>query len=184
MTNRIPLEERIKFLENDLADALKGLFVGAVIWKAADTSEICPFQKGIGMFASFLQARALYEFYHSKGSGKDDDARAKDFAPAWDVAQQSDLYKQYMAPGRPANKRLFHLVYFRSEHSGGPIGEHDGPEHLKNRVLDFAKDLIRLTEDFINSVEPQFHESAERALQTGRTGGNEAAKACGIANPL
>lgn len=70
---RLTLDERKKFLEDDLSDALKGPFVGAVVWAAADASERCPFQKGLGMFTSLVQARALYEFYSPK-LAEDDDA--------------------------------------------------------------------------------------------------------------
>lgn len=177
------LEDRKKFLEDDLSDALKGLFVGAVVWEAADKSERCPFQKALGMMTSLVQARSLYEFYSSKNATAYDDARAQHFAPSW-TERESDLYNDYMAGGKPANKRVFHLVYFRSERSGGPIGEHDGPEHIKNKVLEFAKDLHRLTKEFIKCVEPHFRDTAERGLQKALKGAEEAAKGCNIDNPL
>jgi hypothetical protein len=177
------LEDRKKFLEDDLSDALKGLFVGAVVWSAADKSELCPFQKGLGMFTSLVQARSLYEFYSSKRATAYDDARAHDFAPSW-AGRESALYNEYMVKGKPANKRVFHLVYFRSERSGGPTNEHDGPKHIKNRILEFAKDLRRLTEEFIKCVEPHFRDSVERGLEKALKGADEAANGCDIANPL
>src|SRR5271169_2288093 len=118
------IDEQKKFLEDDLSDALKGLFVGAVVWEAAHNSEQCPFQQGLGMMTTLVQARALYEFYSSKNATAYDDARAKQFASSW-TGTNSILYNDYMAGKKPANKRVFHLVYFRSEHSGGPVNEHD-----------------------------------------------------------
>ena len=181
-----PIGNRKKFLEDDFSDALKHLFVGAVIWKAAENTELCPFQRGLGMFTSLVQARSLYEFYHSDRR-KRDDARAEDFALGWTAkwaGKESDLYKNYMAPWKPTNKRIIHLVYFRSKHSGGPVGEHDGPEHIKNKVLEFAKDLIGLTKDFINSVELDYRDSATHGLEKARKGADEAAGDCKIDNPF
>lgn len=117
---RLALDERKNFLDEDLSDALKGLFVGAVVWVAADTLERCPFQKGLGMFTSLVQARALYEFYSPKPA-EDDDARASHFAPNWRRTGVTSLYTTYMGRGMPANKRVFHLVYGRSAHAGGPM---------------------------------------------------------------
>ncbi len=175
------LDEKRNFLNEDLADALKGLFVGAVIWVAADTSELCPFQKGLGMFTSLVQARALYEFYSPKPADYDD-ARASHFAPNWGRTGVTRLCTKYMGRGMPANKRVFHLVYGRSAHAGGP--GHDGPDHIKNQVLEFAKDLRDLTERFAQSVDTDFRESVQRALQKALKGATEAAHGCGIANPL
>jgi hypothetical protein len=178
---RLALDERKNFLDEDLSDALKGLFVGAVVWVAADTSERCPFQKGLGMFTSLVQARALYEFYSPKPA-EDDDARASHFAPNWRRTGVTSLYTKYMGRGMPANKRVFHLVYGRSAHAGGP--GHDGPDHIKNQVLEFAKDLRHLTQRFAQSVDSDFRESVERALGKALAGGAEAANGCGIINPL
>src|SRR3984885_15796148 len=64
------------FLKDDLSDALKGLFVGAVVWEAADRAEeakekeLCPFLKRLAASESFVQARALYEFYNPKKTDK------------------------------------------------------------------------------------------------------------------
>jgi hypothetical protein len=178
----LTLEERKKFLEDDLSDALKGLFVGAVVWLAADGSD---FQKGLGFYTSIVQARALYEFYCSPAIGRTDDARASDFGNLWTTQKSaSDLYRTFMAKGKPANKRVFHLVYLRSEHSGGQIHEHDGPDHIKNQVLNFAIDLRRLTEEFGKTVDTDFCESVQSALQKALNGAQQAADGCKIVNPL
>lgn len=83
---RLTLDERKKFLEDDLSDALKGLFVGAVVWAAADASERCPFQKGLGMFTNLVQARSLYEsaFGHLVRSGTDKRTAERPTSP-WSV---------------------------------------------------------------------------------------------------
>jgi hypothetical protein len=47
------LKDREMFLEEDLSDALKGLFVGAVVWQAADGSD---FRIGLGFFTNIVQA--------------------------------------------------------------------------------------------------------------------------------
>jgi len=178
----LTLDERKKFLEDDLSDALKGLFVGAVVWAAADASERCPFQKGLGMYTNLVQARSLYEFYGPRPAGDDDDARASHFAPNWDRTGVTPLGTKYMGWGKPANKRVFHLVYDRSVHAGG-LG-HDGPDHIKNQVIEFAKDLRGLTERFSQSVDSDFRTSVQLALEKALKGAAEAANGCGIANPL
>ena len=150
-----------KFLREDLYDALRWLFVGALTWSASrNQPHRCGNQDALAMFTSLTQARALYEFFYGVGE-KDDDARARHFASAWDPPK-TDLYRRYMAGGKPANKRVFHLVYNRPAHAGGP-GQ-DGSDHLKNQVLEFAKDLRSLTEQLANSAATEFRESIGRAL--------------------
>jgi hypothetical protein len=156
-------DEKKEFLEQDLRDALKWLFVGAITWAASQSKpHRCGNQDALGMFTSLTQARALYEFFYSENR-MPDDARAIDFAPSW-AEPKSTLYLNYMQNKKPANKRIFHLVYCRSTaaNAGGP-GD-DDPTHLKNQAINFAKDLRRLTEEFIRCVEPQFRGLAEGAL--------------------
>jgi hypothetical protein len=93
-------DEQNEFLEKDLPDALKWLFVGAVVWQAAqEKPEKCCHQEALGMFMSSVQARALYEFYYSAGKtgrkgGKADDARAREFCNTW-AAPDSIFYRNY-----------------------------------------------------------------------------------------
>jgi hypothetical protein len=175
------LEKKRDFLDKDLYDALRWLFVGAVAWEAARTlQDRCGRLSVLGMLTSFVQARALYEFFYS--SGKRDDARARDFSPSWDQSAKSDLYLKYMASEKPANKRVFHLVYGRSKHPGG-TGE-DSSDHLKNQVVNFARDLRKLTEIFIESVEPNLRVSVQSALQKALKEAEENANHYGISNPL
>lgn len=190
-----PPDEMKKFLEEDLADALKALFVGAVVWEAADVekgkSELCPFQRDLGMYACFVQARSLYEFYSSKKKRrpkkgqKQDDARASDFVAAgkWtEKESKSALYSKYMDSESPANKRVFHLVYGRSHHAGGP--SNDETKHINKQVLAFAKELLKFTEEFGKRVKPDFRGSVECALCKAKKAAGEAADGCKIANPL
>jgi len=116
-------DEKTEFLEKDLPDALRWLFVNAVVWYASENDPLS------AMYTSFVQARALYEFYYTKGN-EPDDARARHFASSW-TEPRSRLYREYMAPRTPAQKRVFHLVCGRSKaiNAGGP--GHDGPNHLK-----------------------------------------------------
>lgn len=192
------------FLEDDLSDALKGLFVGAVVWEAADRAEKakekerCPFLKRLAATESFVQARALYEFYtptKDKPKGeKGEPAYASHFGQ-WTEKEfgvdVSGLFEKYMegrkAPGvfrtnSPANKRVFHLAYDRSDFSGG--SGQDGSDHLKNQPLKFATNLRDITEKFIEKVEPPFRDSAKTALEKAREGARQAATGCNIANPL
>lgn len=170
-----------KFVTDDLYDALRWLFVGAVTWEASRSQpHRCENQDVLGMFASLTQARALYEFFYGpKEQG--DDARACHFASAW-KPDKTDLYRKYMAAGKPANKRLFHLVYNRASHAGGP--GHDGPDHLKNQVLNFAKDLRGLTERFADSMETDFRGSVRHALRKALEEAKLVADHYRIANPL
>jgi hypothetical protein len=84
----------------------------------------------------------------------------------------------------PANKRVFHLVYGRSDaaNAGGP--GHDGPDQLKNQVLEFAKDLRRLTEVLINHAERDFRSIIRTALDKPFNEAQNAADYYGISNPL
>jgi hypothetical protein len=172
-------QKKSEFLEYDLYDALRWLFVGAVAWQAA-TKDLCPHQRVLGMYTSLVQARALYEFFFEEG--RRDDARAGDFAPRWAREESNNLYSQYMAKAKPANKRVFHLVYDRSAHAGG--AGHDGPEHLNNQVLKFARDLRRLTEAFVECAAPRFRDRIQCALRGALDEANRAAEDYGIANPL
>lgn len=170
-----------KFLREDLYDALRWLFVGALTWSASrNQPHRCGNQDALAMFTSLTQARALYEFFYGVGE-KDDDARARHFASAWDPPK-TDLYRRYMAGGKPANKRVFHLVYNRPAHAGGP-GQ-DGSDHLKNQVLEFAKDLRSLTEQLANSAATEFRESIGRALEKALQEAKLTADVYGIANPF
>src|SRR6266705_918366 len=156
-------EEKQYFLEKDFCYTLTWLFVGAVTWTAAKTQpERCCHQAALGMFTTLVQARALYEFFYNRASTKDDDARAYDFSRSWNEAQSS-LYNNYMSGESPANKRVFHLVFGRDKHSGGQ-GQ-DGPDHLKEQVIEFAKELRGLTQVFIEKIDPAFRNAAESALE-------------------
>lgn len=161
------LDRMRKFLDENLYNALNGLFVGAVTWEAHPLKKDQHYLRGIGMSASFVQARALYEFFYNtseqyKTPQDGGNAQARHFAPTWNEPK-SRLYSDYMAHGQPAQKRIFHLVYCRSKYSGGTAP--DESDHLKNQVVEVAKDLRRLTEEFAKRVEPQFQHSVESALR-------------------
>jgi hypothetical protein len=176
------LHQQKDFLEKDLYDALRWLFIGAVAWQAAREQ---PGRWGrqyvLGMLTSFVQARSLYEFFFS-GSIKGDDARACHFAPSWKEVPETRLYQKYMAAGMPANKRAFHLVYDRGRHSGG-TGEH-GPDHIIEQVFSVAKELRQLTEEFIQRAEQVFREEAQSALQKALNEAEGEANYYGIKNPF
>lgn len=199
------VESQEDFLKDDLSDALKGLFVGAVVWEAADRAEkakekeLCPFLKELAASASFVQARALYEFYNPKKTDKPrgergETAHASHFGEWTDkefTNDELDLFEKYIrgpeATGvfrtnSPINKRVFHLAYDRSDFSGG-LGQ-DGSDHLKNQPLEFAANLRDITKKFIEKVEDRFRESAKTALEKAREGARQAATGCNIANPL
>ena len=185
---------RRQSLEDDLYNALCYLFEGAIAWdawkrtteKAAgekpSSTVILRHQGVLGMYTAFMEARALYEFFHKHGRRGHDDARADDFASEW-KANQTDVYKNYMAAEKPANKRMFHLVYGRSEHSGGTGTE--GIDHLKEQVLNVAKDLRDLTDEFNKHIDDSgFREVAETALRKALDEAQKAADHYRIANPL
>ncbi len=180
-----PLDEATKkaFLTEDLYDALRWLFVSAVTWGASrDQPHRCGNQDVLAMFTSLAQARALYEFFYSNGR-QHDDARARDFTPdpVWRPSETS-LYRTYMSAHKPANKRVFHLVYNRSVHSGG-FGQ-DGADHLKNQVLEFAKDLRSLMEQFMNSADTVFRDSIRQALDNALREAKLTADLHGVPDPL
>lgn len=171
-------QDKIAFLQADFYDSLRWLFVGAVAWEAAKTSARVEHQAVLGMYTAAVQARALYEFFYGKPNR--DDARAKHFvAKVW---APTALYTDYMAPQRPANKRMFHLVYGRDRHSGG--SGHDGPDHLKNQIVRFATDLRALSRDFVGSLDPQLRPHGEAALTQAEREAEKAASAYGITNPI
>ncbi len=200
------VESQKDFLKDDLSDALKGLFVGAVVWEAADRAEkakqkeLCPFLKRLAASESFVQARALYEFYNPK---KIDKPKGKKGEPAhashfgqWTEKEftsdiMSDLFEKYIGGQKatgvfgtnsPINKRVSHLAYDRSDFSGG--SGQDGSDHLKNQPLKFATNLRDITEKFIEKVEDRFRDSAKTALEKAREGARQAAAGCNINNPL
>lgn len=172
-------QQKNDFLEKDFYDALRWLFVGAVTWHATGVQqERCPHQRVLSMYTAFVQARALYEFYGAGGRG--DDVRARHLIPSWRF--NSRLHARYMAAGSPTNKRVFHLVYQRARHAGGT--GHDGPDHLKNQVLEIARDLRRLTEQFVSQLDARFHGKAAAALRKAVEEAESVARFHGIADPL
>lgn len=173
-SNRSTME---RFLKEDLYDALRWFFEGAVAWDAARSRpEKCRHQCVLGMQTSLVQARALYEFFYGHEQG--DDARAVQFASTWRPLE-TNLYRAYMAGGKPANKPAFHLVYNRSRHA---VGNESG--HLKNRVVEFARDLKRLTEDFCRNADSSFQQVIDSALKKALEEADLAAKYYGIKNPF
>jgi hypothetical protein len=185
--------DRKQFLEKDFYNALRYLFEGAIAWDAWKQTEekaakveprpvIFRHQGALGMYTTFMEARALYEFFHKHGtrSHDDDSARADDFASNW-KANESDVYKDYMAHSKPANKRMFHLVYLRSEKSGETSTK--GP--LNEQVLNVAKDLRDLARKFIEHIDDSDSQKLARtALQKALGEGQKAADHYYIANPL
>jgi hypothetical protein len=87
-----------------------------------------------------------------------------------------------MSAHKPANKRVFHLVYNRSVHSGG--SGQDGADHLKNQVLEFAKDLRSLMEQFMNSADTVFRDSIRQALDNALREAKLTADLHGVPDPL
>jgi hypothetical protein len=153
-------EDRLKFLKEDLYNTLRYLFEGAIAWDAWKQTEgkspeekscpaICRHQGVLGMYTTFMEARALYDFFHKRKTSNDgDNALADHFALNW-TATESHVYSRYMARRQPVNKRMFHLVYGRSTQSGETVTE--GP--LKEQVLNVAKDLRDLTGEFIKHID-------------------------------
>jgi len=137
-------------------------------------------QDAISTLASLTQARALYEFFFA-GQQKRDDARACDFAPKWNP-NPSSLYTTYMGNGKPTNKRVSHLVYNRSAHSGGSAANES--DHLKNQVLNFTKELRDITERLARQADPSFSSSIRCALDKARAEAQRTADRYGITNPL
>jgi hypothetical protein len=172
------LDEKKEFLEKDFYDALRWCFVGAVTWAATNGRPEC----ALGMYTNFVQTRSLYEFFHTTGR-KADDARVADFVSTW-AEPSSPLYLKYMQYETPANKRVFHLVFGRSDAANAGGAGHDGQDHLKNQVLEFAKDLRRLTEEFIKCADPQFRGIIRTSLDDALTEAKKTAEHFGIPNPL
>jgi hypothetical protein len=168
-------QEREEFLEKDLYDALRWLFVNAVVWYASK-------DRVPTMFASFVQARALYEFYFSPRA-VGDDARVFHFTASW-TEPPSSLYQKYMGQQTPAQKRVFHLVYGRSKEVNAGGSGNDGPDHLNNQVLNFAKDLRRITESFVNSAAPEFQNLVRAALNKALTEAQKTATFYSMPNPI
>jgi hypothetical protein len=185
--------DRKRFLQEDLYNALRYLFEGAIAWDAWKRTEekaakgephpaVFRHQGVLGMCTTFMEARALYEFFHKHARRRidSDDARADDFASTW-RADESEVYKDYMAHLKPANKRMFHLVYRRSAQSGETATK--GP--LKEQVLNFAKDLRDLTKEFIKHTDDTVScELARAALHNALNEAQKAADHYRITNPL
>ncbi len=177
--------DREAFLKKDLADALKWLVVGAVMWQATEPQENkcdpSPHQRA-AVFTSLVQARALYDFYYPKKTHPEDDARSSDFVDGWAPMKQQ-LLDDYLGPGAPVNKRIFHLAFLRSLHSGG-TGENDEDTHLKNQVLLVARKLIEVTRGFVANVRANFGSFAQGALQEALKEAQNKADDYKIASPF
>ena len=167
-------DEINQLLRDDLTNDFACLCVAAVTWHAAEIcGERTPHQKMIAMNAAILHARALYEFFLGPPP-KLDDARAADFSF---TPKPTSLYLEYMYSKKPieapANKRLFHLVYNRSKHSGGDAK--DERTHIKEQALPFARDLLSLTGQFVASLPTKFEESARSIISTALSKSDEVA---------
>lgn len=169
---------KVMFFE-DLRDTLKWLLVGALIWEASKGKQVCPNQDALGMFTSFVQARALYEFFCEKKKDHKDDARAADFCDSWDPPE-SALYARY---GKPLNKRVFHPVYGRSEEKSAGASGPCGPDHLNQQVIEFANELLQITKRFAQCVKPEYRHLVQSALQRALDDAYNAAGDLGIPTP-
>lgn len=165
-------QQKQRFLDEDFRDALKWLCVGAATWKRYLEGEDPRHERALGMFTAFIQARALYEFFYKKPShpkADDDTARVSSFSDflrdGWSPPA-SELYTRYMADYRPAQKRVFHLVYGRDQFSGGNAG--DESNDLKNQVGAFAMDLLSLAESFADALEEPFGSSVKCSIDKAR----------------
>jgi hypothetical protein len=157
------------------------MFEGAIAWEAWKLSKGSARHQGVlGMYTVFMEARALYEFIHSHKLPLrfPDEARADDFAsPPWQ-AKKSAVYSHYMDNKKPANKRMFHLVYRRSK-TTGPAGE------LNEQVLNVTKDLLYLSQEFVTNInDDDLRALGEKALQDATNEAQKAADHYGITNPL
>jgi hypothetical protein len=182
--------DRTQFLQKDFYNSLRFMFEGAIAWhawkqtleKRDQFSSLFRHQGVLGMYATFTEARALYEFFQNHESRRNDrdDAHADDFAPNWRAAE-SEVYKNYVAHSKPANKRMFHLVYRRDEKSGETSSQ--GP--LKDQVLNVAKDLLDIAGQFFENIDDsECRERARTALQKALDEGQKAARHYCVANPL
>jgi hypothetical protein len=184
----ISTADQNQYLRDDYYNSLRYLFEGAIAWHAwkhADSSSdvICRHQGVLGMYTAFVEARVLYEFFHNHKSrgNNSDDARADDFTSSSWRANESTVYRDYLAALKPANKRMFHPVYRRSQHSGETATS--GP--LKEQVLEAAKDLRDVAEEFIKHIiDPVSRGHAQIALERALTEAQKAADHYGLANPL
>ena len=182
-------DDKREFLKEDLRETLKELVVGAVMWQAAktaDKTERCPHQAAVGMFTAYVQARALYEFFYKKrGSNDDDDARASDFTKTgkeW-APSKVGLLDDYLGEWKPANKRIFHLVYWRSKHSGG-TGNDGGESDLNNQVLKVTCGILKVTGEFVKNIHEDFDDDVRSAWSFASEEARKRAKDYGILNPL
>jgi hypothetical protein len=176
----LTFDDKATLLEADLADCLRWLLVAAVTWKAGSRRQAVPHQQVLAMNTAFTQARALYEFFYSR-SGGGDDARATDFISDWTPAKSS-AYLGYMSAGRPANKRIFHLVYRRTEHAGGV--EPDESDHLKNQVVAVAEELVGLAREFVGRLDPELQPYGQTAFKLALDEAARCADAYSIRNPF
>lgn len=173
-----------RFLREDLRDALTGLFVGAVSWEAHPEQSDQRGVRGLAMFTSLVQARALYEFFFEHAPSPPmigGNASAFQFAPSWVPKDARSLYAHYMGKGAPAQKRVFHLVYGRSGYSGGSAP--DESDHLKNQVRELTRDIRDLTSEFALDLHPPFRGLVENALQRALETARDVARGYGIALP-
>lgn len=176
----LTFDDKSALLEEDLADCLRWLLVGAIAWKAGSVTSTVPHQQVLAMNTAFTQARALYEFFYGS-PGRGDDARATDLISDW-APPESPAYLGYMSAGKAANKRMFHLVYRRTEHAGGAAP--DESDHLKNRVVAVAEDLVGLTREFVGRLDSDLQPYGQTALQLALDEAARCADAYSIRNPF
>lgn len=177
----VTLDAQRAFLQSDLADALKWVFLGALTWVAAGpdgANDRIPHQRVVGLNTVLLQGRALYEFFYQEPRSRTDPLRFGDSAWAGDFVENwqppgSDLYAEYMGNQTPVQKRAAHLVYGRTEYHGGD--KDDETTHISSQVMAFAKDLHRVAVDFARRVRPEYAEAAMKALNSARAEGDRIA---------
>jgi hypothetical protein len=148
-------------IEKDLFNELRWLVCSATEWDACDKligeppripkiQEPCLHLKVYAMDSTFLHARSLYEFFTATEESITRNEKRGSTRLTWrdyslTARQTSNKYDQFM---KPLHGRVMHLEKDRSGH-----------DEIKNEVVNFAVDILRLWNGFSQNPSVKPYES-------------------------
>ena len=127
-----------ELIDNDLYNELRWLLCAATEWDADRKlqEQPCfrhPFHLSVyTMDSALLHARSLYEFFTATEPIRPERRTWRDYSR--DARQESDKYNEFI---KPLHGRVMHLNRDR-----------DGYDPVKDEVVNFASDILRLWDDF------------------------------------
>lgn len=141
---KMTLEEKKNYISEELYHELRCLLGAATVWSGF-MEDKAGFNIVVAMDSAFVHARCLFEFFTGISSH---DVRITDFGPKQQY--QSAIYDDWK---EPLNRHVMHISKGRLKGNETNIKDN---MHLKDKVIEFAEDILRLWEKFEKDPSHQF----------------------------